>query len=295
MMGWFSSHIVVVQSRSHTINSMDVEKKRITVALFQGNAKDGDVEFNLDMMKEQIHRAASAGAELIIFPELFLSGYHVPAEEMKMVAEQRDGPSFQELSKTAKESNIAVLYGYPQVDQSNGSPVYYNSAQLIDRDGSSLVNYNKTHLWIPPEPPQFELVFTPGRQFQGPVECCGMRIGVLICMDLSITEAARCLALSGANFIAVPTASSLQSDRRKSLFFTRTRALENGVYLAYVNHVGGGLEGCSQLCNPDGTVVVFSGCDSEAALLLGTVVLPITSQVNYLESRRPELYKSLLN
>ena len=64
------------------------------------------------------------------------------------MAEERHGPSFQELSKTARESNIAVLYGYPEVDRSSGAPIYYNSAQLIDRDGSSLVNYRKTHLWI---------------------------------------------------------------------------------------------------------------------------------------------------
>ena len=185
------------------------QEERVTVALFQGCAKNGDVQCNLDKMKEQMHRAASVGAVLLIFPELFLSGYRA-AEEMKMVAEERDGPSFQELSKTARKCNIAVLYGYPEVDQSNGASVYYNSAQLIDKDGSSLVNYRKTHLWIPPKPPQYELVFTPGSQLQDPVECCGMKIGILICFDLEISETARCLALSGADLIAVPTASTIQ-------------------------------------------------------------------------------------
>ena len=273
---------------------MEAEKKRVTVALFQGSARNGDVEFNLGRMKEQVHRAALAGAELLIFPELFLSGYCVPADEMKMIAEERDGPSFQELSRTARESNTAVLYGYPEVDRSSGAPVYYNSAQLIDRDGSSLVNYSKTHLWIPPEPPRYEEVFTPGHQFKDPVEFCGMKVGILICMDLHVTEAARCLAVAGANFIAVPTASTIKYDRGDVKFIAPTRALENCVYLASVNQVRDGLEGCTLLCDPNGTVVVFSGSDSEETLLLGTVVLPIESKVNYHAARRPELYKNLV-
>ena len=276
---------------------MKLQEERVTVGLFQGCAKDGDIQCNLDKMKKQMRRTASVGAVLLIFPELFLSGYRVPAVKMKMVAEERDGPSFQELSKTARECNIAVLYGYPEVDRSSGTSVYYNSAQLIDRDGSSLVNYRKTHLWIAPKPPQYELVFTPGSQLKDPVECCGMKIGILICFDLEISETARCLALSGADFIAVPTASTIQYNNRTCNFIVRARALDNGVYVAYVDHVGGhgsGLEGCSQLCDPDGTVVVFSGCESEEILLLGTVVLPVTSKVNFSKARRPELYARLV-
>ena len=67
--------------------------------------------------------------------------------------------------------------------------------------------------------------------------------------------------------------------------------------MAYVDHVGkpgSGLEGCSQLCNPDGTVVVFSGCESEELLLLGTVVLPVTRKVDFTKARRPELYTCLV-
>ena len=265
-------------------------KKRVIVALFQGRSKNGDVQWNMESMKEQIHRAVAARAELIIFPELFLSGYQVPSEEMKVLAEERDGPSFQELSKTARESNIAVIYGYPELDRSSGTSIYYNSAQLIDKDGTSLVNYHKTHLWISPKPPQYEAVFTPGSQLEDPVDCCGMKIGVLICFDVSFSEPARCLTLRGANFIAMLTANSIQIDQRSCNFVVPTRALDNGVYAAFVNHVGNGWEGCSQLCDPEGKVVVFSGSESEEVLLLGNVMLPISSKVNYLGMRRPDLY-----
>ena len=183
-------------------------EKRLVVALCQGHAQNGDVSFNLDKMKRQITTAASVGAGMILFPELFLSGYRVPAEQMTKVAEERNGPSFQELSKAAKEANIAVLYGYPEVDRSSGGEVLYNSAQLIHKDGSSLINYRKTHVWICPEPPQYEAVFTPGNHFHVPVECCGVKVGILICMDLAFPECARCLAIAGAEFIAVLTAST---------------------------------------------------------------------------------------
>ena len=269
-------------------------KDRVVVAIFQGKAKNGNTEHNLEKMKRQISRAASGGAELLIFPELFLSGYHVPGEEMKKLAEERDGPSFRELSRTARESNIAVLYGYPEVDRSSGAPVYYNSAQLIDRDGTSLVNYSKTHIWIPPRPPQYESVFTPGSKFADPVDCCGLKIGILICNDVAFSETTRSLALSGANFVCVLTANSIEYNKRCSNFLIPTRALDNGVYVALVNHVGDGFDGCSQLCNPDGTVVVYSGSDKDEALLLGSVTLPVASSINYLEMRRPELYTALV-
>ena len=269
----------------------DSPKDKVVVALFQGKADKGN---HLNKMKRQMIRAASAGAELLIFPELFLTGYHVPGEEMKRLAEERDGPSFRELSRTARESNIAVLYGYPEVDRSSGAPVYYNSAQLIDRDGTSLVNYRKTHLWISPAPPQYESVFTPGSRFEEPVECCGLKIGILICNDASFSETARSLALSGANFISVISASSIEYNRRCSNLFIPTRALDNSVYVALVNYVGGGLDGCSQLCDPNGTVVVYSGSDSEEALLLGNISLPVTSRLNYLGMRRPELYNEVI-
>ena len=266
-------------------------RDKVPIALFQGKAANGN---RLKKMKQQINRASSAGAELLIFPELFLTGYHVPGEEMKRLAEERDGASFRELSRTARESNIAVLYGYPEVDRSSGAPVYYNSAHLIDRDGTSLVNYRKTHLWICPHPPRYESVFTPGSKLEEPVECCGLKIGILICNDASFSETARVLALSGANFIAIISANSIEYNERHSNFFIPTRALDNSVYVALVNYVGGGLDGCSQLCNPNGTVVVYSGSDSEEALLLGNISLPITSMVNYLGMRRPELYNSLV-
>ena len=262
----------------------------VGVAAFQGTSTDGDVQCNLSKMKKQMCKASAVGAELIIFPELFLSGYHVPAEEMKMVAEQRDGPSFQDLSKTAKESNIAVLYGYPEVDRSSRTPVYYNSAQLIDRDGSSLVNYRKTHLWIDVE--GSEKVFQAGDSFSKVVKCCSVKIGILICFDMEFPECARALALKGAELIVIPTAISKRVPvdvlEKVPTLVVPTRAAENRVHVVCVNHAGREFSGQSTCYNPNGDVVVQAGSGEQ--LLLFSINPCFQPVFDYLSRRKTQLY-----
>jgi predicted amidohydrolase len=260
--------------------------KRV-VALFQGRARNGDVEYNKDNMKKQVLRASAAGAELIIFPELFLSGYCVPGEEMKRLAEERDGPSFRELSQTARESKIAVLYGYPEVDDSSGAPVYYNSAQLIDRDGSSLVNYHKTHLWIDHD--GYEKVFRPGDSFAEVRECCGVKIGVLICFDVEYPECVRTLALKGAQFVGVPTAIKYSmSNKIVPASMIPCRARENGLYVAYVNPSGDHFGGHSISSDPNGEVLVQAGRDEQMALFF--VDPQLKPSCDFMSMRKPDVY-----
>ena len=262
------------------------------IALFQGEAKVGDVAHNLGRMKEQIQRASAVGAELIIFPELFLSGYQLGAQAMRGLAEERNGPSFQELSAAAKEANMAVVYGYPEVDHSTGGDVYYNSAQLMDRNGKTLSNYQKVHLWVDEDNYAYEEVFTPGKEFAEVVECCGMKIGLLICYDIEFPEAARTLALRGAQLIAVPTASLANYPKIKTLVVP-TRAMENRVHVAYVSHTGTVFSGMSCCCNPAGDCVAMAG--SEEVLLPAPVTLQDQSPFlyPYFKDRRPELYGQL--
>ena len=261
-------------------------------AFFQGAAENANVESNLSKMKEQLHKASAVGAELLIFPELFLSGYCVPGEKMKMVAEKRDGPSFQELSKTARESNIAVLYGYPEVDRSNGTLVYYNSAQLIDRDGASLVNYHKTHLWI--DDNGYEKVFQAGDSFAEITECCGVKIGVLICFDVEYPECVRTLALKGAQFIGVPTAIVYgMTNKIVPAAMIPCRARENGLFVAYVNSSGDFFGGHSISSDPNGDVLVQAGRDEQLALF---VVDPqLKPSCDFMSMRKPGVYSCTCN
>ena len=264
------------------------DERRLDIAAFQGSTVDG--ECNLPTMKEQVSKAVAVGAELLIFPELFLTGYQVPGEEMKRLAEERDGPSFRELSRTAKESNIAVLYGYPEVDRSSGAPVYYNSAQLIDRDGTSLVNYRKTHLWIDED--GYEKIFTPGDSLSKVVECCGVKIGILICFDLEFPECARSLAVDGAELVVIPTAISTRlpadlSEKIPSVVIP-TRACENRVHVVSVNHGGDDFQGHSVCCDCNGDVVVQAGSNKQ--LLFFTIYPSLPPVYDYLTKRRPHIY-----
>ena len=271
------------------------QKRSVYVAAFQGSSGAGECKLNLTKMKEQLCKASAVGAELLISPELFLSGYQVPSEEMKVLAEERDGPSFQELSKTARESNIAVIYGYPEVDRSSGTSIYYNSAQLIDKDGTSLVNYRKTHLWIDED--GYEKVFQAGDSLSKVVECCNIKIGILICFDIEFPECARMLRLNGAELIVIPTAisQSLPIDVQEKVpaLVVPTRAAENRIYVVSVNHGGKDFSGRSTCCDSNGDVVIQAGCGEQMLLFTvypDTVTPP---EEDYINQRKPQIYYNL--
>ena len=200
---------------------------KVIVALYQACCTPGDVAANISVMKEQMKRASLIGATLIIFPETFTTGYHLPdgPTQFKQLAEPQNGASFQELSAKAKELKIAVIYGYPEVVSNGHSAVYYNSCQFIDESGVSLANYRKTHLW----PLLDKEVFTQGESFANVVEFRGLKIGLLICYDVEFPENVRHLALQGANFIAVPTAVGYPYSHVTNM--VAVRAKENQVRL----------------------------------------------------------------
>ncbi|KAL5474953.1 hypothetical protein EMCRGX_G026988 [Ephydatia muelleri] len=265
--------------------------KTTVVALFQGSAKEGDVEANLSKMITWMQEASKRGAELIIFSELFVTDYvSMSEQELKTLTQQKDGPAFKRLSAAAKDNNIAVIYGYPEVEVVSGETCYYNSAQFIDSEGNSLVNYRKTHLWLCDKP-----IFTPGLEFSV-VEWNGIKVGLLICFDIAFPEPARILALKGAQLIVVPTAMTPEYIDAQIVGSCgiRVRAQENRVFVAYVNHSGGDYVGHSSLCDPKGNVIVQAG--AEETLLLSSVCLDELQQVSfrYLPERRPRLYEDLV-
>ena len=259
------------------------------VALFQGSATDGDVEGNLSKMKTWMQEASKRGAQLVVFPELFLTDYLSMTDvKLKSLAQQKDGPAFKQLSAAAKDNNIAVIYGYAEVEVVSEQTCYYNSAQFIDSQGNSLLNYRKTHLWFSDKP-----MFTPGSEF-GVVEWNGIKVGLLICFDVEFPEAVRALALKGAQLIAVPTATTAEDHDSRFIANCgiRVRAQENRVFVAYVNYSGGTYLGYSSLCDPKGSAIVQAG--TEEALLMSPVCFnELQQQVSfqYLPERRPHLYQ----
>lgn len=179
-----------------------MQMESILVAMYQGCAEDGNLQSNVRKIKDKVLEAKKLAADVIVFPELFTTGYNLSHDCMRELAEMKDGRTFMELSKSAREIGIAILYGYPELVENDGV-VYYNSAQFIDKDGKSRANYRKTHPWIEKN---VEGAFKPGESFSPVFDFCGVKIGLLICFDVEFSEAVLTLALQGAEVILVPTA-----------------------------------------------------------------------------------------
>ncbi len=263
----------------------------LRIALCQSEGVPKDVAANLDLLAQFAQQAASQGADLLVLPELFLTGYNIGVAVWEL-AEPSDGPSLQAAAQIAQSQHIALLFGYAETD---GSQVY-NSAALVDARGHLAANYRKMHLYGPDE----RRLFQPGDQW---VICpiAGVQVGILICYDVEFPEAVRRLAQQGAELIAVPTALSgpdalTPATEEIAHILVPARALENQVFLAYVNRCGSEADltycGLSCLAGPDGRVLERAGSDE--ALLFGEICPQTLAQSRsvffYLEERRPDLY-----
>lgn len=257
------------------------------IALYQGAGKPTRVAENLEIMHRKALSAAGQGADLIIFPELFLTGYNI-GRTVQELAEQSDGPACQQASQIAREANLAILFGYPE---KLGTEVC-NSALLVDRKGNTRANYRKTHLFGSYE----KKYFKPGDALIM-VELEGVNIGILICYDVEFPEAVRALANAGADLIAVPTA--LMKDYcRVAEHVVPTRAYESELYVAYVNRCGseGDLTYCGRTClvGPDGRDILRAGVSEE--LLISDIdknAIAAERETNpVLKDLRPDLYNA---
>lgn len=259
------------------------------IALYQGLARLLEPERNLERMEEMAHAAALQGAGLVIFPELFLTGYNL-GDDAARLAESAEGPSARRVGEIAARHKLAILYGYPEKE---GARVY-NSALLIDETGRAQANYRKTHLFGPDE----RRLFRPGDAL-AVARCGDLKVGILICYDIEFPELVRAVALEGADLIAVPTALSPPYYEIPTSII-RARAYENQVFVAYCNHVGQerGLAyiGSSALAGPDGKDLARAG-ERDETLLVATVDpgrYEESRRVNtYFEDRRPELYGAI--
>jgi len=255
------------------------------IAICQTAGHPGNVEKNLDQMAQSAAIAAENGAALIIFPELFLSGYNI-GKDLQRLAEPVGGPAIRKAGAIARESDIALLYGYPE-KSANG---IFNSALLVNRSGAVQANCRKTHLYGSMEKQQFLLG-------DGLVNATldDINIGMLICYDVEFPEAVRSLTLAGADLIAVPTALMHPFCRIIDTVIP-SRAYENQVYVAYANRCGseGSLDYCgrSTVAGPDGTIAAQAGTGAEILYtdVDKTTITEERKDNPVLADRRPELY-----
>jgi predicted amidohydrolase len=224
---------------------------------------------------------------------MFLSGYNIGAEQASRLAEVADGPALARVAAIARDRSIALLVGYPERGEGNA---IYNAARLIGRDGRSLANYRKCHLFGDLDRGMF-------RAGDGPfalVELDGIRLSLLICYDAEFPESVRLLALAGADLVAVPTAL-MDPFEAVGRVLIPARAVENQVFLAYANRCGreGDLSYCGLSCvvGPDGACLAQAGRAEQLILAdLDLARLSASRLANtYLADRRPELYRPLVD
>ncbi|GAA6192781.1 carbon-nitrogen hydrolase family protein [Phaeobacter sp. NW0010-22] len=247
------------------------------LAVGQSPAKLTTVRDRLDWLTGVMPAVAAKGADLLLLPELFASGYNI-GEHVVARAEPADGPIAHAIATLARIHGVAIHYGFPEVD----GEVIFNAAQCIGPDGTRLGGHRKLVI-----PPGFEGDhFTPGR------ECAlfsyrDVRIATLICYDAEFPETARHVASMGAELVLVPTALGAQWDWVAQRMIP-TRAFENGVFLAYANSAGSehGMEflGQSFIATPDGQELARAGAHPE--IIYGTLQL---DKVSAAQTRLPYL------
>ena len=222
--------------------------KNFNTVLAQLTPKLRDMDGNIETVRYVLSRHAAA--DLIVFPELFLSGY--TTKDLDGLALDLDGPEVGEMARIAREGDVAVIFGMPERVPGGVA----NSAVCVDRRGNVAGSYRKTHLFGDERG-----AFVAGDELLV-VELDGIKAGLLICFDVEFPEVARSLALGGADLLVTISANMEPFGRDHDVFAT-ARALENGLPHLYVNQVGRGetfvFAGGTMAVSADGERLAQSG------------------------------------
>ena len=259
---------------------------RLTIAGLQHPGVPGDVDANLAVVADAARDARARGADLLVTPEMFVTGYNIGAR----VAELAARPLVDEVARVAAGAGIAVLAGLPERLADGGVA---NTAVLVDERGVELARYRKTHLFSDLD----RELFVPGDALGPLVTFRGVRLALLICYDVEFPETVRAAARQGAHAVVVPTAQ-MEPFAFVAEHLIRVRAWENQVYVAYVNRSGaeGDLAyvGRSSVAAPSGEVLDALAPDQPVGLVLAEVDTDVVERARranpYLDDLRPELY-----
>ena len=216
----------------------------LTVGLVQQTCGD-KLQENLDRSIVGIRQAATQGANLVVLQELHASRYFCQTEDCDRfdLAETIPGPSTEQLGRIAKELGIVLV---ASLFERRAPGLYHNTAVVLEQDGSIAGRYRKMH--IPDDPGYYEkFYFTPGDLGFQPIATSVGKLGVLVCWDQWYPEAARLMALAGAELLIYPTAigwdsadSKDEQARQLDAWQTiqRSHAIANGIPVVSVNRVG---------------------------------------------------------
>lgn len=257
------------------------------IAVAQTAPVVGDVVSNLAAAEAVVDRLAGS-VELVVFPELFTTGYRREGMDHARLAEPLDGPSVRRLGSVAGRSGVAIVGTILEADEGR----VYDTAVVIGADGRLAGSYRKTHLY-----PEERAYFAAGERLEI-VDAGVARIGLAICFEHGFPEIFTELALGGAELIAIPSAVPAGYEYLLELR-TRARAQDNQVFVVAANLVGfdGVTDWCgeSMIVGPRGDVLASAGREPGviSAELDARRVVAERGQEPVLANRRPDLYPHL--
>ncbi|WP_350653753.1 carbon-nitrogen hydrolase [Pseudoalteromonas sp. D48-MNA-CIBAN-0056] len=257
----------------------------LSVALVQQSNSD-NAEHNIEKSIAGIRDAASQGAQLVVLQELHRSLYFCQTEDVDVfdLAETIPGPSSNTLGELAKELGIVIV---ASLFEKRATGLYHNTAVVLEKDGSIAGKYRKMH--IPDDPGFYEkFYFTPGDLGFEPIQTSVGKLGVLVCWDQWFPEAARLMAMAGAEILIYPTAIGWdarddkdEQTRQKDAWVIsqRAHAVANGVPVISCNRVGlerdpsgqsDGIQfwGNSFIAGPQGEILAEADNQSEQILMV---------------------------
>ena len=236
----------------------------LRVAAIQMLPAPGDPTANLERAVRLARESASRGARLIVFPECTASGYTTPGshgltlEEHRRWAEPVDGLSVARCAELARELDAFLVWGFHE----RRGDQFFNTAALLSPASGLLGSYSKVHI----NKYERRMGWTNGDSFR--VWQCGegdsvFQLGLMICYDREVPEAARCLAVLGADVIAVPQATSCTCDLPIHRDQLRVRAYENECFIVMANWGGPERKGHSMIIDYNGELLALCSRDEE--------------------------------
>jgi len=275
--------------------------RTVRAALIQAQANMSKPEA-IDKHIKMIADAAGQGAEVVGLQEIFHGPYFCAEQDPKWydTAEPEDGPTVSRMREVAREHGVVLIVPWYEEAQPG---VYYNTACVIERDGTVLGKYRKTH--IPHVGPCFweKFYFKPGNLGYPVWDTSVGRIGLIICYDRHFPEVARELGLKGAELVFNPSATVESLSRYLWELEQPAHAVANGFWIAASNRVGveaplnnSKFYGSSYFCSPRGKIIAQAS-DSEDEVLVADLDLDEIREVRntwqFFRDRRPETYGEL--
>src|SRR6516165_2592328 len=250
-----------------------------------------------------IAQAAERGAQVVCLQELFNGPYFCAEQETRwyeLTERVPDGPTIRLMSELARKHDLVLVVPIYEVDLPG---VYYNTAAVIDADGSYLGKFRKMH--IPHCDPGFweKFYFRPGNLGYPVFETRVGKIGVYICYDRHFPEGARCLGLAGAEIVFNPSATVAGLSEYLWKLEQPAHAVANGYFVGAINRVGteapwniGEFYGQSYFCDPRGRFIAEGSRDSDE-LIVADLNLDLIKEVRdtwqFYRDRRPETYGAI--